>query len=165
MIDDLINQTGMIDAPSHLEHPQQAEDLCTRILQTSAELICELERETELLRKGETQQIASLAARKTSLSTTLMRDMTVLNANAKYISTVVPDQIEVLRDQHAQFRRSLQINQDALGAVKAISENLLRTISQAAGTTRQGPETYGQTASMASTATSRPTAISVNRSL
>ncbi len=165
MMDQLINQTQMIDAPICLEHPQQAEDLCTRVLQTSAELIGVLERETDLLRKGETQEINSLIARKTSLSTTMMRDMTVLNANASYISEVVPGQIELLKDQHTQFQRSLRINQDALGAVKAISENLLRTISDAAGRPQKGPETYGQMGAMSSRTPSRPAAVSVNRSL
>ncbi len=165
MMDQLITQTQMIEAPLNLEHPQQAEDLCNRVLQTSAELIGVLERETELLRNGDTQSINSLIARKTSLSTTMMKDMTTVNANASYISEVVPQQIELLKDQHAQFQRSLRVNQDALGAVKAISENLLRTISQAAGSTRSGPETYGRGAAMATNATARPTAVSVNRSL
>jgi hypothetical protein len=165
MMEQLINQTQMIDAPIFLEHPQQAEDLCTRVLQTSAELIGVLERETDLLRKGDTQEINSLIARKTSLSTTMMRDMTTLNANASYISEVVPEQIVILKDQHTQFQRSLRINHDALGAVKAISENLLRTISNAAGATRQGPETYGRTAAMATATPARPIAVSVNRSL
>jgi len=165
MMDQLITQTQMIEAPVNLEHPQQAEDLCNRVLQTSAELIGVLERETELLRSGDTQSINSLIARKTSLSTTMMKDMTTVNANASYISEVVPQQIELLKDQHAQFQRSLRVNQDALGAVKAISENLLRTISQAAGSTRSGPETYGRGAAMATNAEARPTAVSVNRAL
>jgi hypothetical protein len=165
MMEQLITQNQMASGSTLFEHPQQAEDLCTRVLQTTAELICVLERETDLLRKGDTQEFNSLIARKTSLSTTMMRDMTILNANASFISRVVPEQIELLKDQHAQFQRSLRINHEALGAVKAISENLLRTISNAAGSTKSGPETYGQTASMASVQASRPTAISVNRSL
>lgn len=165
MIEQLITQTQMIDAPLNLEHPQQAEDLCNRVLSTSAELMGVLERETELLRKGDTQELNSLIARKTSLSATMMKDMTTVNANASYISEVVPEQIELLKDQHAQFQRSLRINQEALGAVKAISENLLRTISQAAGSTQQGPQTYGQGAAMATNSPARPTAVSVNRSL
>ena len=165
MMDQLITQTQMIEAPVNLEHPQQAEDLCNRVLQTSAELIGVLERETELLRSGDTQSINSLIARKTSLSTTMMKDMTTVNANASYISEVVPQQIELLKDQHTSFQRSLPVNQDALGAVKAISENLLRTISQAAGSTRSGPETYGRGAAMATNAEARPTAVSVNRAL
>lgn len=165
MMKQLINQDEMTTTPVAFEHPQQAEDLCTRVLQTTAELISVLERETEQLRKGDTQEFHSIIARKTSLSTTMMRDMTTLNANASYISQVVPEQIAILKDQHALFQRSLRINQDALGAVKAISENLLRTISNAAGSSRQGPETYGRSASMAAANTARPTALSVNRSL
>ena len=165
MMEQLINQNEMNSGPISLEHPQQAEDLCTRVLQLTAELISVLERETELLRKGDTQEFNSLIARKTSLSTALMKDMTTLNANATYISSVVPQQIDILKDQYAQFQRSLRINHDALGAVKAISENLLRTISNAAGSTRRGPETYGHSASMAAASTARPHAISVNRSL
>ncbi len=165
MMDQMINQTQMTQAPVRLEHPQQAEDLCSRVLQTSAELIGVLERETELLRKGDTQEINGLIARKTSLSTAMMRDMTTLNANASYISKVVPGQIDTLKDQHAQFQRSLRINQDALGAVKAISENLLRTISNAAGSLKKGPDTYGQMGAMTTASGSRPAAVSVNRSL
>ncbi len=165
MIEHMITQNQMIDAPAALEHPQQAEDLCTRVLQTTAELIGVLERETELLRKGDHQEFNSLIARKTSLSTTMMKDMTTLNANASYISQVVPEQIEILKDQHAQFQRSMRINHEALGAVKAISENLLRTISGAAGSIKSGPETYGKSAMVATATSARPTAVSVNRSL
>ena len=165
MMEQLITQDQMNNGPISFEHPQQAEDICTRVLQTTAELISVLERETEYLRKGDTQEFNSLIARKTSLSTYMMKDMTTLNANASYISRVVPEQIEILKDQHAQFQRSLRINHEALGAVKAISENLLRTISNAAGSTRTGPETYGQSAAMASAGAARPTALSVNRSL
>lgn len=165
MMEQLITQNQMNSGSTQFEHPQQAEDLCTRVLQTTAELISVLERETELLRKGDTQEFNSIIARKTSLSTNMMKDMTQLNANASYISRVVPEQIVVLKDQHAQFKRSLRINHEALGAVKAISENLLRTISNAAGSTKKGPETYGQSASMMNVTSARPTALSVNRSL
>ena len=148
-----------------IEHSQQAEALCTRVLQSTAELISVLDRETGLLRKGETQELNSIIARKTSLSTAMMKDMTTLNANAEFISRVVPEQLETLKDQHAQFKHSLRINHDALGAVKAISENLMRTIANAASPSQGAPDTYGQTATMSAAALNRPTALSVNRSL
>lgn len=165
MMDQLNLQAPLSDGKTRLENPQQAEDLCIRVLQTAAELISVLDRETGLLRKGNTQEMTSLIARKTALGATLLKDMSTLSSNASYISRVVPEQMEVLKDQHIQFQRSLRINHEALGAVKAISENLMRTIANAAGNARSGPETYGQTAVMRSDNAARPACLSINRSL
>jgi hypothetical protein len=165
MMDQFNMQAVAVDARQRIETPQQAEELCARLLRTAAELISVLDRETSLLRKGDTNELTSLIARKTALSSTMMKDMTSVNANAAYISRVVPEQIEALKDQHAQFKRSLRINQDALGAVKAISENLMRTIAGAAGSAKAGPDVYGRSALMRSERPLAPAALSVNRSL
>jgi hypothetical protein len=165
MMDQFSLQAQASDAQNRIDTPQQAEELCARLLRTAAELISVLDRETGLLRKGDTNELSSLIARKTALSANMMKDMSAVNVHAAYISRVVPEQVAALKDQHVQFQRSLRINHDALGAVKAISENLLRTIAAAAGTAVGGPETYGRSATMRSDRPAAPAALSINRSL
>jgi hypothetical protein len=165
MMDQFNMQAQATDGSTQLGSQHEAEELCARLLQTTAELISVLDRETVVLRKGETQEMNALVARKTALSTALMRDMTVLNANASFISRVVPEQLAALKDQHQQFQRSLKVNHDALGAVKAITENLMRTIANAAGANKAAPDTYGRSATLSADSGNRTAALSVNRSL
>jgi hypothetical protein len=164
MMDQFNMPAAAVEAKQRIETPQQAQELCSRLLRTAAELISVLDRETSLLRKGDANELTSLIARKTALGSTMMKDMSAINAHAAYIGRVVPEQIEALKDQHAQFKRSLRINHEALGAVKAISETLMRTIAGAAGSAKAGPETYGHTAVMRSDRPAVPAALSINRS-
>jgi hypothetical protein len=152
-------------APGAPMDAKQAEELCARVLQSTAELISLLDRETMCLRNGDMGEINAITSKKSSLGAAMLKDMAILNANASTISSVVPETIEMVKDQHARFERSLRVNHEALGAVKAISENLMRTISNAAGAGGSGPETYGGNAVMTGHGDARPAAMSINRSL
>jgi len=152
-----------------LSDPAQAREICSRVLETTASLISLLDHETQCLRRGDMEEIKSLTARKNALGVAMMKDMAFLNANAQQLVELVPEQMSILKDQHEKFSRSLQVNHEALGAVKAVSENLMRTISAAAAIGRAGPETYGANALPGTygtlAANGRPAAMSVNRSL
>jgi hypothetical protein len=159
-----MTQPATPSAP-RIDTPEAAERLCSRIAEAVSELVGLLDRETGLLRAGKPQDIVALHARKAALGNTLALDMDALRQDAEFVRMAVPGQIEALRAQQAAFERSLLANQEALAAMKAVSEALLRTIAGKAAERRAGPETYGKDAAIGVAPPLRPAAISVDRTL
>lgn len=148
-----------------IETPEAAEALCTRLVQTIADLVDVLDRETDLLKRNKTEAITAVHARKTALSAALMHDMEALKQDAAYIRMAVPGHVDAIEQQQQAFQRSLAANQDALAAMKAVSESLLRTVADRVGAKRAGPEVYRADAGLAGTSPGRPSAISVDTTL
>jgi hypothetical protein len=141
---------------------ESAKELCERLLGTSTELLDLLERETAMLKQGKQRDIGSLQVRKAALNATLTRDMAVFRRDTDFIAMAAPEEISALKAQHAQLQKSINSNQDALVAMKAVSESLLHTIASKANARVSGPETYGQDADVSAADPARPAAISVN---
>lgn len=152
-------QTG--DIP-RIETTEAAQALCNRLLETSAELVDILERETALLKQGKPSQTGALYLRKAALNAILTRDMSAFRRDVEFITMAAPDEISTLKERHGQLQKSINANQDALIAMKAVSESLLHTIAAKASAQVSGPEVYGNDAGVSSTAPGRPAAISVN---
>ncbi|GBE44682.1 hypothetical protein BMS3Bbin10_02785 [bacterium BMS3Bbin10] len=155
------NMIPSADIP-RIETAEAAKSLCARLLGTTAELVGLLDRETALLKQGKPREINSLYMRKSALNAVLTRDMSVFRRDAAFIMMAAPEEINAIRDQHAQLKKSIDANQDALVAMKAVSESLLHTIAAKAGARTSGPEVYGQDADVSTGASARPAAISVN---
>lgn len=151
--------------PHRIATAEAAAALCARLGDTTSELIALLARETELVRGGHAADIAGLHARKAALSAALAHDMTLVRDNADAIRAAAPQQIEALKEQHHLFRKSLQANQDALAAMAAVAESLLRTIAARVGQRRAGPGTYGKDATLRGAEPPRPAALSLDTSL
>lgn len=145
-----------------VETAEDAQTLCARLLETTAELVGLLDRETGHLKQGKPREIGSLQVRKAALNAMLTRDMTAFRRDADFITMAAPDEIGAIREQHAQMQKSIAANQDALTAMKAVSESLLHTIAAKAGARSSGPEVYGRDADVSTKAPSRPAPISVN---
>lgn len=159
--------TGMDtpEQPAPITSAEAADALCTRLMATIGDLVALLERETGLLRRGQPQDIVALQARKAALSATLTRDMEQVRENAPFIKQAAPERIDAIKQEHAAFQTSLQANHDALSAMTAVSESLLRTIAGKVAEKCTGPGTYGKDAGLASAGPTRPAAISVDRAL
>lgn len=140
----------------------EAKALCTRLLETSAELVDLLDRETAMLKQGKPNQISTVHVRKSALNALLTHDMLAFRRDAEFISMAAPEEIAAIKDRHGQLQKSINSNQDALIAMKAVSESLLHTISAKVSSTASGPETYGKGANVTVGAPARPAAISVN---
>ncbi len=145
-----------------IETAQAAQALCAGLLETTAELVGLLDRETALLKQGKPRDIKSLYVRKSALNAMLTRDMTVFRRDVDFIMMAAPDEIAAIKDQHAQLQKSIDANQDALIAMKAVSESLLHTIAAKLSARTSGPEVYGHDADVSSASPARPAAISVN---
>ena len=135
---------------ARIETPEDAETLCSRLIDTTADLISVLERETHMVRNAVSSDFSALSARKQALSITLMQDMETLKENSDYIKSTTPEQITILQEQQSQFHRSLEINHSALTAMKAVSEELLHTIATKVAKKKAGPELYNQNAGFSS---------------
>lgn len=156
-----------IDTSEHeksprISTPEAAQALCSRLLETSAELVDLLDRETAMLKQGKPSEISTVQVRKSALNAMLIHDMMTFRRDAEYISMAAPDEIEAIKARHGHLQKSINANQDALIAMKAVSESLLHTIASKASTTVAGPETYGKGANVTVGAPARPAAISVN---
>lgn len=153
--------TKMEETP-RIETAEAAQALCARLLETSAELVDLLDRETALLKQGKPSQISTVHVRKSALNALLTHDMMAFRRDVEFITMAAPEEIEALKARHGDLQKSINANQDALVAMKAVSESLLHTIAAKANSTVSGPETYGKGADISVGAPARPAAISVN---
>lgn len=149
------------EAP-RIETQEDAKALCKRLLETSAELVDLLDRETTMLKQGKPSQIGAVHVRKSALNALMTHDMNKFRRDAEYIQMAAPDEIEAIKQRHGQLQKSINANQDALVAMKAVSESLLHTIAAKANSTVSGPEVYGKGANLTIGTPGRPAAISVN---
>lgn len=145
-----------------IETAEAAQELCTRLLETSAELVDLLDRETAMLKQGKAHDIGTLQVRKAALNAMLTRDMSLFRRDADYITMAAPQEINLLKEQHAQLQKSINSNQDALIAMKAVSESLLHTIATKVSARVSGPETYGKDADLSKSKPAKSAPISVN---
>lgn len=155
------NTTSSSEFP-RIETAEAAQALCARLLETTAELVGLLDKETAMLKQGKPREIGSLHVRKSALNAMLTRDMAVFRRDADFITMAAPEEISAIKEQHSQMQKSINANQDALVAMKAVSESLLHTIAAKASARTSGPETYGNKADVSTSAPARPAAISVN---
>ena len=152
-------------APQRIETAEEALSLCDRLLEVTADLVSVLERETGLLRKAKVQDLSALHVRKQSLSVALHRDIGLLRDNSEFIKMAANEKIQDLKAQQVHFHKSLAANQNALTAVKALSEQLLQTIASKVHKPRRGPEVYGRDAGVSTGSKRDLAAISVDTSL
>ena len=148
-----------------IDTPMQAEQLCLRLIDLTADLISVLERETQLVRKPGSTDFSALTARKHALSMSLMQDMEALKQNAEYIKKTAPEQVRILKEQQDQFHRSLEVNHCAISAMKAVSEELLQTIAKKAAKKKKGPSVYNSNAGFQTSNHKESTPISVDTNL
>ncbi|MHA1165735.1 MAG: hypothetical protein ACTSP0_09185 [Alphaproteobacteria bacterium] len=145
-----------------IETEAAAKALCARLMETTADLVALLDRETAMLKQGKPGDIGALHVRKAALNALLTRDTAVFRRDASFITMAAPEEINAIKDQHGQLEKSLEANQDALVAMKAVSESLLHTIASKVNSRVSGPEVYGKDAGVSVGKPARPAAISVN---
>ena len=152
-------------SPQRIETAEEALSLCDRLLEVTADLVSVLERETGLLRKAKVQDLSALHVRKQSLSVALHRDIGLLRDNSEFIKMAANEKIQDLKAQQVHFHKSLAANQNALTAVKAVSEQLLQTIASKVHKPRRGPEVYGRDAGVTAGDNRHSAAIAVDTTL
>jgi len=105
-------------------------------------LLATVEEETALVRKGRVTEAARLEQAKSELSGRYLAETERLKASKDFIKRSLPDALAALRRRHDNFHAILQINLTVLATAHAVSEGIVRGVSDEINRT-QAPQTYG----------------------
>ena len=139
----------------------EAVQLCQGILEVMKRLELLLAEETDRVRSHAYDALPELHNDKARLSKAYMEFMSALRSQLPFVSEVAPDMVDRIRGRHDTLQIIIRDNLTAIGAAKAVSENLLHTIAEEVQKKRQPVTAY--TASGATYQTTRINpAIAVN---
>ena len=124
-------------------------------------LLATVEEETALVRGGRIQDAARLEGTKSELAGFYLAETERLKASKTFVQRNLPDALASLRKRHESFQALLQINLTVLATAHAVSEGIVRSVSDEINRT-QVPQTYGATgrATVAKPKNRQPIAIS-----
>lgn len=125
------------------------EGLLPQLIETMDAILAVVEQETVLVRAGRLTEAAPLERQKSELGQRYMTIAARIKASKSCLAAISPDQLETLRRKHDLFHALLQINLTVLATAHAVSEGIIRGVSDELAR-KAAPQTYG--------ATGRPTA-------
>ncbi|MBV9261335.1 MAG: hypothetical protein JO205_08180 [Pseudolabrys sp.] len=105
-------------------------------------LLSTVEQETVLVRAGKLGESATLAMAKAELAGQYLADTERLKSNRHYVERSLPEKLDALRQRHNSFGALLQINLAVLATAHAVSEGIIRGVSEELARKR-APTTYG----------------------
>lgn len=152
------------NAPVMLVTRADAEQVCERIVETMKKLQALILEETRLFKTGKIAAASELALAKSELARQYSSDMRFAKDNQALLSKLVPVQVDAIRRLHETFRGELQVNLAVIATAKAVSEDLVRGVSNVISKAER-PQTYGAQGRMAGTNGAPRHGITVNRSL
>ena len=136
----------------------------TEIGKLMTELTEIVEAETGLVRAGRVTSAAKVAERKSELARAFMDHAARVRTSTGYLARTAPPLLDALRRQHEEFRAKLQVNLTVLATARAVSEGILRGVSNELAR-RSTVETYGASGRHHTQARRAATPIAVSRSL
>ena len=134
--------------------PAEGAALMQHLLDVMEALLGAVEEETELVRAGLLIEATKIEATKAELSQMYLVDVSRIKASQVYLDRVVPGMAAELRRRHDLFRAVLQMNLTVLATAHAVSESIMRGVSNelARKATPQGYGASGRAAKPAATA-------------
>lgn len=103
-----------------------------------------LELETELVRAGRLAEAAKLQAEKTELANLYYAGASHIRAILPTLSNTHPEAVAAIKRKHEEFRTLLQANLTVLATAHAVSEGIMRGVSNELAR-KAAPSTYGAT--------------------
>jgi hypothetical protein len=139
--------TGEAPSPAPIANAEEAELVVKHLTDVMDALLAGVEEETALVRAGKLGQAARLEPTKEELSRLYAMDTARLKASHSFLSRTVPDLIASLRKRHDNFHAALQMNMTVLATAHAVSESIMRGVSDelARKATPQGYGSSGRT--------------------
>lgn len=116
--------------------------LISHLTSVMSDIIRIVEQETELVRAGKLSAAATLEAEKTALAQQYLAAASLINGQKPLLARASPDQLAHLRRKHDEFHALLQINLTVLATAHAVSEGIMRGVSQELSR-KAAPQTYG----------------------
>ena len=151
------------DAPA-ITSQAEATAVMIEIRNLMIELCDIVEEETALVRAGRLTSAGKVADRKSELARAFMTHATRVRSSARYLARATPQLLDQLRQQHEQFRAKLQINLTVLATARAVSEGILRGVSNELAR-RSTVQTYGASGRRLTQDRRAPPPIALSRSL
>ena len=108
------------------------------------EIIAVLEQETILVRAGRLSDAAKLEAQKVELSQRYYACVGRIKTTLPQLKNSAPGALEHLQRKHDEFRALLQMNLTVLATAHAVSEGIMRGVSDELSR-KAAPSTYGAT--------------------
>ena len=103
-----------------------------------------LEQETELVRAGRLADAAKLQAEKTELANLYYAGASHIRSIVPALSSTQPQALADMKRKHEKFRALLQVNLTVLATAHAVSEGIMRGVSDELAR-KSAPSTYGAT--------------------
>jgi hypothetical protein len=120
----------------------EAHELASRFSEVMDALLNCIETETRLVRDGKLSEVARLEANKADLARIYVACSERLKASKPYFDQAAPDLLKALRERHDKFRALLQVNLTVLATAHAVSEGIMRGVSEEMSR-KSSPQVYG----------------------
>ena len=160
-------QTQRREAPSPYPaaaNAAEARKLAENLMDVMNTLLSVIERETEFVRAGRLREGMALEPQKSELSRRYVAVVGQMKASQKYLSQAAPELLKTLHRHHDVFRSMLQVNLTVLATAHAVSEGIVRGVSNEMQR-RSMPNTYTATGARTSPGPRNHAPLSVSRSL
>lgn len=120
----------------------EAESVITHLMDVMDSMLEVVQAETELVRAGKLSAAARLVPSKQQLSQLYLADNQRLKASQPFLARTAPDVLAALRKRHDLFQAILQINLTVLATAHAVSEGIMRGVSESLAR-KSMPAAYG----------------------
>jgi hypothetical protein len=129
-------------APPPIASVGEAERTIANLERIMDSLLVTVEEETALVRAGHLHAATELEPAKTELAGHYAVISERIKASREFLSHNLPEAIAALRRRHDEFHALLQINLTVLATAHAVSEGIIRGVSDELARKRS-PQTYG----------------------
>lgn len=131
-----------LTAPQVSDEAMHGAGVLARLPIVMDSLVKVIEEETALVRAGKLGEAAKLEGVKTDLARQYVQDAGWLKTHRDTLAEAIPAEMKALREKHDLFRALLQINLTVLATAHAVSEGIMRGVSDELNRKAQ-PSTYG----------------------
>jgi hypothetical protein len=133
-----------IMSPAPVKTAAEADALISEVMGVMSELAEVVQQETELVRAGRVSAASRFAGPKGDLSLRYVAGTIRLKASKPQLAQLARGRLAALQQRHESLRTLLQTNLTVLATAHAVSEGIVRGVSNEIGR-RSTPQTYGAT--------------------
>ena len=151
-------------SPAPVKSAAEADALVAQLMGVMAELADVLQQETEHVRAGRVSAASGFAEPKSDLSRRYVAGTIRLKASKPQLAQLARDRLAALQQRHESLRTLLQTNLTVLATAHAVSEGIVRGVSNEIGR-RSTPQTYGASGRTNAPTRSSGAPIAVSRTL
>lgn len=150
--------------PAPLGSVAEAEQVTRHLGEVMNALLGVVEEETRLVREGKLRDATQIEPTKTELARLYIADTMRLKASQPFLKQAAPALLDDLRERHGAFNALLQMNLTVLATAHAVSESIMRGVSDEMAR-KATPNGYGASGQAAAPTASGHQPLAVSRML